>query len=173
MEYVLSPGIALISRLKYAWKFGLISLIFMLPIVLLAYFFITEINDGIRFSEKEQHGLAYLTPLKEVLSDMQQHRGMAAAMLNGDASFAAKLEAKQKHLQEQMARVDAEDAEHGEEFGSAAQWKAIKGDWEALRGRVAGLTPKESFSAHTGLIAKVTALMTTIPQRMMNFIIRS
>ena len=162
MQFLLTPGIALMSRLKYAWKFGLISLIFMLPITLLAYFFISEVNGGIRFAEKEQHGVAYLLPLKEVLSDMQQHRGMAAAMLNGDASFVSKLEEKQKHLQEQIAKLDAEDRQHGEELGVAGSWKAVKDEWQGLRGKVAGFTPKESFAAHTALIAKVTALMTAV-----------
>jgi methyl-accepting chemotaxis protein len=162
MDVLLAPGMALMGRLKYARKFGLISLIFMLPIALLTYFFINEVNSGIRFAEKEQHGVAYLVPLKEVLSDMQQHRGMAAAMLNGDASFVSKLEAKQKHLQEQAARVDGVNGRHGEELGVSAQWKAIKTEWEGLRGRVANLSPKDSFAEHTALIAKVTALMVAV-----------
>jgi methyl-accepting chemotaxis protein len=158
----MSPGIALMMRLKYAWKFSLISLIFMLPILLLSYFFIAEVNGGIRFAEKEQHGVAYLLPLKEVLADMQQHRGMAAAMLNGDASFAGKLEAKQKHLQEQSNLVDAIDAQYGEELGVAAQWLAIKSEWRTLHGKFSGFTPKESFAAHTAVIGKVTALMMAV-----------
>jgi len=162
VRFLLTPGVALMMRLKYAWKFSVISLIFMLPIILLSYFFIVEVNGGIRFAQKEQHGVAYLLPLKEVFADMQQHRGMAAAMLNGDASFAVKLEAKHKHLQEQSDRVDAMDAQYGKELGVSEQWLAIKNEWQALRVKLSGFTPKESFAAHTALIAKVSALMTAI-----------
>ncbi|GAB5606264.1 methyl-accepting chemotaxis protein [Sideroxyarcus sp. TK5] len=162
MDALLAPGMALMGRLSYARKFGLISLIFMLPIALLTYFFINEVNTGISFAEKERHGVAYLVPLKEVLSDMQQHRGMAAALLNGDSSFAGKLEAKQKHLQEQAARLDAVDVRHGEELGVSAQWQSIKAEWDGLRGRIGGLTPKQSFEEHTAIIARVTALMVAV-----------
>lgn len=71
MDALLAPGMALMGRLRYARKFGLISLIFMLPIALLTYFFINEVSSGIRFTEKEQRGVAYLVPLNEALSDMQ------------------------------------------------------------------------------------------------------
>ena len=162
MDSLLAPGIALMGRLKYARKFGLISLIFMLPIVLLVYFFISEVNGGIRFAEKERHGVAYLKPLKVVLANMQQHRGMAAALLNGDATFASKLEDKQKQLKEMIAAVDAIDRVHGESLGTSVQWKSIEDEWEGLRGRVAGLTPKDSFEQHTALIGRVIALMTTV-----------
>jgi methyl-accepting chemotaxis protein len=162
MATLLSPGMALMGRLKYARKFGLISLIFMLPIVLLVYFFISEVNGGIRFAEKERHGVAYLKPLKVVLANMQQHRGMAAALLNGDASFGAKLDEKQKQLKDQIAAVDAVDRAHGEDLGTSAQWKHVEEEWDGLRSRVAGLTPKDSFEQHTALIGKVIALMTTV-----------
>ena len=77
MRTLLAPGVALMNRLKYAYKFGLISLIFLAPIVVLVYFMVSDVSDGIAFAEKERTGVAYLVPLRQVLENVQQHRGMS------------------------------------------------------------------------------------------------
>ena len=162
MRSLLLPGIALLGRMKYAGKFGLISLIFAVPIAVLIYLLVSEVNSSIAFAEKERAGVAYLMPLRGVLENFQQHRGMAAGLLGGDASFAEKLAAKQKQLESLLAAVDAVDERHGQAFNTSVEWKAIRDDWQGLRGRVQGMQSKESFAAHTALIAKLTALMTTV-----------
>lgn len=47
---LLSPAIAVMNRLKYPQKFALISLVFALPLALVMYFFISEINDRIELT---------------------------------------------------------------------------------------------------------------------------
>ena len=162
MEAILKPGMALISRMKYAYKFGLISLIFAAPIVVLIYSLVSEVNSGIAFAEKERTGAEYLVPLRGVLENFQQHRGLAAGLLGGDASFSDKVEEKEKQLDGLIAKVDAADARSGKELNTSEKWKAIKARWVELRGKVRSLTPKESFRQHTDLIGDLTALMTHV-----------
>ena len=162
MQHILMPGIQLMSRLKYVYKFALISLIFVLPIATLIYSLVTEINEGIRFAEKEQRGVEYLAPLRGMLENLQQHRGMAAAMLGGEPSFRSKLEAKQNEIEAISAGVDAVDRKYGQEMNTSSQWKRIKQDWQGLRSRVDILTPKESFAVHTEIISKIMVLFTQV-----------
>ena len=42
---------------------------------------------GIQFAEHESEGLRYYRPLLGLLNNLQQHRGMEAVILSGDASF--------------------------------------------------------------------------------------
>ncbi len=162
MQYLLAPGAALMNRLRYAYKFGLISLVFVLPIAVLISLFVMETNEGISFAQKEQKGASYLMPLKGLIENTQQHRGMAAALLGGDASFSGKAEGKRKQIDEAVVLVDAADSQYGQELATSAQWKHIKDEWQGLRGKVLNLTQKESGAAHTALIAKMLALMTQV-----------
>jgi len=162
MRYLLAPGITLMNRLRYAYKFGLISLIFLLPIAVLFGLFVMESSNGIVFAEKEQKGAAYLMPLKGLVENTQQHRGMMAGLLGGDASFASKAEEKRKQIEDASALVDAADSRYGEELGTSAQWKSVKDQWQGLRGNVLNLNPKQSFAAHTALISNILALMTKV-----------
>lgn len=162
MNKILAPGIALMSRLKYVYKFILISLIFAAPIGVLVYLVTSELNSSIAFAAKERVGTAYLTPLRQLLENLQQHRGMAAGLLAGDRSFSEKLDAKQRQLDSIVTEVDKSDSRDGIELGVTDKWKRIKDQWQSLRGRVRSLTGQESFTAHTALIADVTALMTSV-----------
>ena len=164
MQYILTPGIMLMNRLRYAYKFGLISLVFLLPIVVLIVLFVNESSDGITFAEKEQKGAAYLMPLKGLVANTQQHRGMMAALLGGDASFASKAEEKRKQIEDASKLVDEADSRYGQELDTSTQWKAIKDEWKGLLGKVNTLTPKESFAAHTILLGKLIGLMTQISE---------
>jgi len=67
---LLSPAIAVMNRLKYPQKFALISLLFALPLALVMYFFVSEINDRIEFSRKEIEGDRYLRPLRGLLEQV-------------------------------------------------------------------------------------------------------
>jgi methyl-accepting chemotaxis protein len=162
MKTILVLGMALMGRLRYAYKFGLISLVFVAPITVMIYFLVSETNIGIAFAQKEKMGIQYVAPLRGVLEDLQQHRGMAAGLLGGDASFADKLATNEKALADRIAKVDAMDAKAGKELDTTAKWKALKSEWEALRGKYRNLTLKESFQEHTSLISGLTALMTHV-----------
>jgi len=162
MQAIFSPGMALMGRLKYAYKFGLTSLIFAIPLAVLFALLIGEINDSIAFANKERNGVEYLAPVRQVLEGMQQHRGMAGALLSGDQSFSEKLSAKANDVGAAMDKVQGMGEKFGGEFKTLAAWQAIQGEWKTLQGQVRGLSPAESFRQHTALIAKVTAFMTQI-----------
>ena len=48
-----APAIAVMNRLKYPRKFALISLLFILPLALVMYFLMSEMNNRIDFAQKE------------------------------------------------------------------------------------------------------------------------
>jgi hypothetical protein len=56
---IFNPAVGLLDRLRYSFKFSLISLCFALPIALLIHMLFTEIGERIAFAEKERDGVAY------------------------------------------------------------------------------------------------------------------
>ena len=57
-----SPGIHLINLLSYPQKFTLIGFLFAIPLTLVMYLLISEINSRVDFAEKEIYGNQYLHP---------------------------------------------------------------------------------------------------------------
>ena len=61
-----SPGIHLINLLSYPQKFTLIGFLFAIPLTLVMYRQISEINSRVDFAEKEIYGNQYLRPLRQL-----------------------------------------------------------------------------------------------------------
>jgi phosphoserine phosphatase RsbU/P len=60
------PAIAVMKNLKYPQKFLLISTIFSLPMVLMVYLLVTEINNDVNFTKQELRGTVYLRSLTKL-----------------------------------------------------------------------------------------------------------
>lgn len=67
---------------------------------------------------------------KQLLLDLQQHRGMVNAFLSGDNSFKVKIEQKQTAIGKDIAALDAF---HGQGLMTEKRWEGIRNDWQALR----------------------------------------
>lgn len=66
------PAPYLMGKLRYPVKLGLISTVFLLPLIVVMGFFQTETNDGITIVTQERQGLAYDVPLNRLMTDTAQ-----------------------------------------------------------------------------------------------------
>lgn len=162
MKTLLAPAIALMNRLKYPQKFVLVGLLLVLPLIVVLYQFMVQIQKDLDFAAKERSGLVFNEPLVQVLQVVQQHRGLANAYLNGDTTFRDALLARQGEIIPLIERVNTAERDLGGILGTATRWATIKTDWEALRKDVLTLTPQESFQRHTILIDELLKLVTVV-----------
>ncbi len=149
----------ILNNLKVWQKLALVVVALSVPILLLAYLLIKEMNVAIDFARLEIQGVQYLQPARALVQHFAEHRGMSNAYLNGDGSFREKIAAKQVQLAEDIKAMDAVDAEYGAVLNSAGSWRAIKEDWQNLVAGVLNLPAKESFARHTALIKELLDLM--------------
>jgi hypothetical protein len=61
-----SLGIHVMNRLNYPQKFTLIGFLFAMPLTLVIYLLISEINSQVNFAQKEIYGNQYLRPLRQL-----------------------------------------------------------------------------------------------------------
>lgn len=92
----------ILGNLKIWQKLALVVAALSVPIVLLAYLLVTEMNIGINVTNKEIQGVKYLQPARAMLQHFAEHRGMSNAYLNGDASFREKIMSKRAQLDEDL-----------------------------------------------------------------------
>lgn len=118
--------------------------------------YVLSTNEAIRIAQLEQRGAPPAQALMRVIQLSQQHRGLSAALLGGNASVCDARGAKQKEVEqayESMSAVVRQDI--GEEKLSAT-WQKAAAEWNSIKTAVASgsITAKESNVRHTDLIAQ-------------------
>ncbi|OIP72311.1 MAG: hypothetical protein AUK43_03610 [Oscillatoriales cyanobacterium CG2_30_40_61] len=102
------PAIALINKLKYPQKFILISFIFIIPLSLMMYLLISEVQSRIDFAVHEKLGNTYLRPLRQIYPQVYQ-----AQLLMANPNFSpedqTQLEKIKVEIQKQINILDEID----------------------------------------------------------------
>ena len=122
----------------------------------------SEINVGIEFAQKERMGVEYNLPLRKLLENMQQHRGMAGGFLNGDTSFKEQILSKQNQIDENIKAIDAVDMKYGASLKTSDKWKLLKTKVQDLKARLWSLNAQTSFNDHTTMIADILSMITSV-----------
>lgn len=152
---LLYPFTFVLSRLKYAQKFVLISILFAAPLALLFGLWITSTQEKIATTQKEKVGLIQIEASMPFILSLQQHRGQANAYLNGGgAGSESKLAEATAQANEHAAAIDLAVQQSGLS-GSVDAWQTLTGEWKTLEQQTVSLSAEESFTRHTELIGRV------------------
>lgn len=102
-------------------------------------------------------GLRWCGLLLELVLRMQQHRGMASAMLSGDASFRAALRHKREEIERLFLALQALPGDIDRSVANIAghELPEIRKGWTGLCAQLDGLTPFTSMTRHTALIGSL------------------
>ncbi|MGE5027222.1 MAG: ATP-binding protein, partial [Betaproteobacteria bacterium] len=129
---IFEPGVGLMNRLTYPRKAMLISLIFIMPLVMVMYLLLGEINDRIQFARKELVGTAYLRPLSSMMAGAQMLQIEWAGV--GGYQPASRLTASLDAAAANLAAADEKFAPELDIGGRAASlirnWREIKSSAE-------------------------------------------
>jgi methyl-accepting chemotaxis protein len=151
---------SMIDRLKVSHKFLLLGILGTLLLAVPTWLYIGEANKSIGAAESENRGLAPIKSLLELIRFAQQHRGLAALALGGDATAASARQAKR-------AEVARSAQSFGEAIGRGAgrkvtdEWLQLSVELERLLADVdaRALSGAESFARHTVLITRLMDLL--------------
>jgi len=135
MIKLFSPAIAVMNRLQYPQKFALISLLFALPLGLVMYFFLSEINDGIEFSRKEIDGTRYLQPLRHLLEHASEHQLYVVDAAQVGRTDSEDMARTQGAMDEDLKALATVHAALGERLQSEPAYKALLDAWHPLNAR--------------------------------------
>jgi PAS domain-containing protein len=133
MKNVFSPALALMARLKYPQRFGLITVLFLLPLGIALFMLVSKINHDIDFAQSEIAGTGYLRPasmlfrhsLNDWLLSQQAMRGLD---VNDDA-----LKKNRADIDNDFDDLAAVDQQYGASFGTADKLNKLKSDWAAMK----------------------------------------
>ena len=151
------------KNLKVWQKLVFMGMLSMLPFAVVTYKMVSSINElGVEFARQEVRGLEYHAPLLALLKDLQQHRGMAAAFLSGDASFKGRLAGKRADIENALKLVDGVDRRLDGALHTSKSWSALSSACRDVLNKTEAWPVDESFEQHTRVIEDVIALITSV-----------
>src|SRR5689334_20555672 len=110
MSRLLLPGVALMGRLRYAYKIVLIPLLVLVPLAWVLTAYIGVQQSQVAFSAKERDGVAYLRPLAGLA--LRTAAARHTVVLGGPAPS----------LADAVSAVDAVDRRYGGELETSQTW---------------------------------------------------
>ncbi|WP_309235929.1 hypothetical protein [Planktothrix sp. FACHB-1365] len=125
------PAISVINQLKYPQKFVLISCIFIIPLSLMMYLLISEVQTRIDFATQEQLGTLYLRPLRQLYPKIYQ-----AQLLMANPNFSredqTQLQQLKREITDQIKILETLDSKIGNQLLTTDLFKQLKESWRTL-----------------------------------------
>ena len=146
------------SWMKIAHKIMAAGFAVLLLVLLLLGLQIRELGKQADRARLEVAGLEYIQPLRALLQNLPEHRGMTNGYLNGDARFKPQILEKQAQIAADIQAIRRVEARHGERLGTGEQLKAIFEDWQDIQQKLFLFKPQDAFTHHTALISNVISL---------------
>jgi len=137
----------------------IIAIAIVLFLLLLFFLHLSENNRRELKRQRQEFGLTVLKSGLELMTAVQQHRGMSIAFLNGDAVFKAKMLGKRQEIQRLLARMPSLLAETPELRPDEAGLTEILRQWNELVSTAEHQVPETSFKQHTALVREIIHLM--------------
>lgn len=154
---VISPAITLMSRLRYPYKFTLISLLFLIPMMWFFYITASAGQQKVSHSEHELEGIELLYTIRPLIEHVAKHRGMSNALLSGNESFRSKVLAQRTIVDQHMDALSAE-SQLWEKVNLQTEPQEIVSLWKQLKSESSDVSARESFARHTKIIDHVLSL---------------
>ncbi|MDT8424508.1 MAG: methyl-accepting chemotaxis protein [Methyloprofundus sp.] len=143
-------------------KMALISIAFLTPLIITFYLFIIGQLAALDVVKKEQTGLQYIVPLRQLIQHFPEHRGMTHAYLSGNGAFKSKLLAKREQIAQDIQTLNVVDKQIGAQLGATVKWQEIKSVWQRLEAEAFDGQAQAIFTRHTQLIASVLELISSV-----------
>ncbi|MBA4180735.1 MAG: hypothetical protein C0506_09125 [Anaerolinea sp.] len=151
------------SDMKIANRLAIFVVVLGLPVCVLLFAQYRAAQEQIDFAEAESDGMTYVAALIPFMTDVQNHRALALAVLNGDATGIAALEKSAADGDASLAALQAVDGRFGERFKTGDALARIREQWGASRDTPASLSPETSADVHSTLIREsVLPLLRTV-----------
>jgi methyl-accepting chemotaxis protein len=144
-----------LSRMTISRKLMLLTLLVLVAISIPSAFQVRQAHELAVAAEGELEGLAPARQLVRLTQLTQQHRGLSAAMLGGNASVQAARDAKNAEVAKQFALVDGLLKSTSMTAAMTGAWQDAHSRWDSLSSQVGSkaLKAAESSTLHAQLIA--------------------
>lgn len=134
MKQLINPAIALMNRLPMVYKFGLISILFLLPIGGLSWLVMSELNRSVQVTARGIEGLAQLQRVDQLVDLAMDYRDYRApAIMKNEEAILARSEETAAEVDALLEDLLASERSFDRSGSWAEQVKALQEAWQSLR----------------------------------------
>ena len=159
MKAFFLPAVALMNRLRFTGKFVVMLVVLSVSIGLLVTSLYRNLNAAIVASRHEVTALDVASPLLQAIQMTQQHRGLSAAVLGGNAAMAAQREEKGRDVAQRLGSVETL---LDERLRGSEAWKSLRADWAKIEQQGMQLDVSANVAAHTALIGRMLRFLAQV-----------
>ena len=153
-KIIMRPAIKLMGVLSYKIKFMLIFMLFLLPMVVLSLILLKAVSEKTAMTIQEKAGIEYLQVLNSILKETTNHRGMAVALLHGNASFRERISAKNAVIDQMFVTLAELDKKSRINLDTGSRGDDLLKNWNILK-QVNATSTEEIVEAHKKLTVEL------------------
>jgi methyl-accepting chemotaxis protein WspA len=150
-------------NLKVWQKLALMGGLFLIPFGAVTYKMTSSINAlGLESAQMEVHGLEYYGPALRLVKDLQLHRDLAHARLEGDKSFDDALARQRSVVERDIEVLTDVDRRLNVLLDTTESWPKLRTAAKDLLSTTLDMSADDSFARHSRLIADLIALLARV-----------
>ena len=154
MKHFLNPATLFMGKLKYAKKFLLISVLFLLPIVVLFTIWISNQVSDIRLVKDEINGTEKISDIYPLVLSVQSHRDLVNGYKNGNISLYENIQQTRTTISEQFEQLKSQmNDKHLPQ--TTQQFETAYANWLTMVENIERLDAPASFNTHTALVSEL------------------
>ena len=162
METLFAPGVRLMNRMRFGRKALVVSGVMLLAVAILLGSVLSVELSTINSINNERVGAQYARLVLRTVLNVQKHRGLSSAAIEGDATLRGREPQVVAELEQTIRAAGALAAEHGVLQGVHPQYQQLAGKWTAIAKEWPQLGAADNFARHTALVEELFALLRTV-----------
>lgn len=166
MRRILWPAIRLMNQLKLVYKFLLISVLFLLPIIALGYSLVSQLYDDVRQIENEVEGMAVIEQSAELLKLAQQYRDYrSVAKLRQAPELERRTMEIRSSIDSVLAKLDAAELNFDVNHDLRKQLEDLTASWRSLtQGDENQMSLDPQITYFSAFVSKVESFLSSATQ---------
>jgi len=133
VKLLIKPAVSLMNRLPMFYKFSLISVLFLLPIVLLGWLVISELNRSVDTMTRGVEGLEQLEKVNLLLRESMAYRDLRApGKIKDDADLLAQSDENAQRIGVILEELSSADVQFDTSDSWSDQVSQLTADWKKL-----------------------------------------
>lgn len=166
MKGFLLPAILLMNRLKYVYKFGLISILWLMPIGWLGQVLVSQLMTSINSIEAELDGLVVYQHASTMLTEVQKYRDYrAVSKVQNAREVDEKSLAARKRITEIITKLKEQDYDFDHGGVVRAQLEEAASAWNTLLAEDAYMQSiDQQFNYYNQFLIRIRAVLSTLVQ---------
>lgn len=151
MKSLFKPAIWAMCQLRFTYKFLALGLMTLVTIVFLLFNLYDTLERTVSLAVAKQYGSTTVDGISRLVQKLQQHRGLSAAILNGNITMREQRAAREKEIVDALASLDASLPAA---LRNKENWHQLNNEWARLRTEGLQWNIADSYTRHTQLIAQ-------------------